>query len=106
MKLKIKETFEYIPKWNGNKEVDKKDQIKIVFKFFSGEDFTNVIDSEGKTDKLKEWITMCKSVINLEVNDVKITPEGIYNMSGLMDLYVELKLAYRDETIIDKKKLK
>ena len=56
------------------------------------------------TDKLKEWVLTCESISNLEINDKKVTPEDIYSLAGLMDLFVELKLAYRNETVIDKKK--
>lgn len=104
MKVIIADGFDYIPIWRGNRKVDKKDQIKVHFTFLSGETFASTIDDNGKVDKLKEWLSMCDKIENLNINKIDVTPEGVYNIPGLMDLFIELKLAYNKETIIDKKK--
>ena len=105
MRVIIKEGFDYIPMWNNNKKAKKAEQIVVHFKFLSGANFSDLIDENGKTDKKAEWLTTCESVENLFINDVEVNPEGIYTIPGLMDLYIELRLAYNRETTVDKKKL-
>lgn len=104
MRVIINEGFTYIPVWNNNKKAEKEDQITVEFKFLSGADFSTIIDTEGKTDNEKEWLIVCKGVKNLFINDKEIAPLDVFKLPGLVDLYVELKLAYRNETVIDKKK--
>lgn len=104
MKVYLKEGFEYIPTYNGNREANKSDQMKIKFRFLSGSDAVESYGDDGKIDQLKEWLFICDEVINFEVNDKPITPEDIFKKPGLMELYTELKLAYKLEAIIDKKK--
>lgn len=104
MKVILKEGFIYTPNWNDNKKEKKEDQIRIHFKFLSGEDFSNAITAEGKIDLLQDWLIICTKIENLLINEIEITPEGLYKQSGLADLYLEAKGAYRNETVIDKKK--
>ena len=104
MKVYLSDGFDYIPIWNDNRKEKGEDQIKIHFKFLSGEDYTEIIDDKGEASRSKEWSKICDKVMNFQINDKDVTPEQIYSMPGLADLYVELKLAYKKETVIDKKK--
>jgi hypothetical protein len=102
MKVFLKDGFDYIPVWNNNVKEEK--PAVIHFRFLSGVDFTTVITNDGSTDNAKEWAIICESVENLDINGKKVEPMDIYEMKGLVDLYVELKLAYRNESVFDKKK--
>jgi hypothetical protein len=105
MKVSIKEGFIYTPFWNNNKEAKKKDQITVEFQFLRGCDIAEICDDTGKVDLKKDWLQICKSVNNLKVNNIDVTPEGVYEIQGLASLYLELKNAYKNESEIDKKKL-
>jgi hypothetical protein len=48
---------------------------------------------------------MCTGVNGLTINDEPITALDIFEKPGLSALYLELKLAIRNESEIDKKKL-
>lgn len=105
MKVSLRDGFEYIPEWNGNKKEEKK--IKVKMRFQTGLDMTESIKPDGTIDKLKDWLSICESVENLEIEDgVVATSEDIATRGGLAGLYLELKAAYRKESVIDKKKLK
>ena len=102
MEVFLKKGFDFIPKWLDNDKAEKPGVVH--FKFLSGADFTSVVKEDGKTDNEKEWEIICTGVDNMKVNGKDITPLDIYKMDALVDLYIELKLAYRLETYIDKKK--
>ena len=105
MKVTLKEGFEYIPTWNDNDKQPNDGKIKVHMKFLSGADVSECYGADGKVDMKKEWLIICESVDNLEINGVEVGPEGIMSQPGLMPLYLELKAAYQTETVIDKKKL-
>ena len=104
MKVILKEGFTFTPEWNGNKKKEKKDQITVDFEFLSGANISEAYNDDGKLDRLKDWLLICKKVNNLDVNGVPVTPEGLYTIKGLAELYLEVRTAYRCETVIDKKK--
>ena len=105
MRVSLREGFEYTPEWNGNKKEDK--PIKVKMRFQTGLDMTDSVKADGTIDKLKDWLSICESVENLEIEDgVMATPEDIATKGGLARLYLELKAAYRAESGVDKKKLK
>jgi hypothetical protein len=106
MKVYTKETFEYVPEWEGNKDEKPEDQIKVTFKFLSAKDLIDTLDDRGIPSVEKQWPIICKEITNLEVNDIKITPDGVYNLDSLAGLYTELITAYKLETNISKKKFK
>jgi hypothetical protein len=104
LKVSLRDSFEYIPVWNDNKELPDKEQIKVKMHFLTGMDLSECVDSIGKVDKLKEWGLICETVDNLYDGDDPATPEDIATKGGFAELYIELKLAYKNETAIDKKK--
>jgi len=72
-----------------------------------GADMINCMDAEGRMDQVKEWLSICKKVNNLNGNGKKITPEDIANIGFFQDLYVEAKADYHKRTKMseeDKKK--
>lgn len=112
MEVTLKEGFDYIPLWNGNRELPKEKQIVVHMRFQTGAELSDctyaTIDDEGKVvtvvDREKDWSTKCVSVENLKINGKDAQPLDIINVGGLNDLYLELKGKYREETAIDKKK--
>lgn len=105
MKVFLKEGFTFTPEWNDNKKQKKEDQITVEMEFLSGATVFGAIGEDGAVDLLKDWLLICKKVNNLNVNGADVTPEDVYSTKGLEMLFVELKLAYKKETAIDKKKL-
>jgi len=105
MKVILREGFDFIPEWNDNKKQKPEEQIKVHFKFLSGADLVETIDSDGKIDQAKEWDLVCTGIDNLDINGILVTPEGIRTIKGLSPLFVELKLAYKEESAFDKKKV-
>lgn len=104
MKVSLKSGFDYIPKWNGNRKLPKDEQVKVKMRFQTGLDMTDCINFDGTINKEKDWLSICESVENLEVNGKVAKPVDICNEGGLVELYLELKTAYKNETAIDKKK--
>ena len=104
MKITIEEKFEFIPEWQGNKKIDKDKQIVAEFKSLSGADFSKVLGKEKNERDETEWLLMCKGIRNLIVNSKPLGPIDVYKMDGLIDLYVELKAAYRLRNVVSKKK--
>ncbi|MBW1853112.1 MAG: hypothetical protein JRJ00_00265 [Deltaproteobacteria bacterium] len=104
MNVILKEGFTYTPKWNGNKKREKEDQITVEFEFLAGSDFSLALDEENKFNYLKNWLLSCKKVNNLSVNDSAVTPEGIFSIKGLAELFSECRNAYDKETAVCKKK--
>ena len=104
MKVSLKEGFDFTPLWNDNMELEESKRIKVKMRFQTGLDMTDAIAFDGTVDKVKDWLSICQSVENLEVNGKKATPIDICKIGGLAPLYLELKAAYRKETAIDKKK--
>lgn len=104
MKIDLQTEWEYIPHWKDNRKKKKEDQVVVVFRQLSGKDLTEIMDDDGKIDKYKDWMASCKEVRNLEVNKISITPEGLFNQPGLLDLFIECKTALRDGLKLDKKK--
>lgn len=106
MKVYTKETFEYVPEWQGNREEKPEDQVKVTFKFLSGKDVIDSLDDKGMPSVEKQWYIICQSVTNLTVNDIEVTPNGIYNIDSLAELYLELTTAFKHESNVSKKKFK
>ncbi len=104
MNVILKDGFTYTPNWNDNKKGDKDKQITVKFKFLSGSDLYESFNSSGKVDKALEWEHICKEVNNFKINGIAVDPKGLFNISGLSDLYAECYLAYTKETAISKKK--
>lgn len=105
MEVTIRKTFELIPEWEGNLDEPEDKQIVFTFKFLSGEDISNVF-KHGEPDLRKDWLSYCIGVKNLKVNGEVATPESVYLDPGVSDLYVEMKLRFKKEKEVDKKKLK
>lgn len=104
MRVSLKDGFEYIPEWNGNKKLPKDEQIVVNMHFQTGLDLTESINLDGTINKEKDWLSICESIKNLEVDGKPAEPIDICSRGGLAGLYLELKSAYRAETAIDKKK--
>jgi hypothetical protein len=104
MEVYLKEGFEYIPVWNGNRDLEESKQIKVSMRFQTGLDFTEIVDISGTVDQKKDWLSICEKVVNLKVNGKKATPEDICTVGGLAPLWMELKAAYKKESALDKKK--
>jgi hypothetical protein len=103
LKVSLREGFDYIPEWNDNKK--EKEPIKVFLRFQTGLDMTDLIGMDGKIDKMKDWLTICKSVENLfDDEGNKLGPEDIATNGALAGLYLELKGAYRSESVVNKKK--
>ena len=108
MKVYLKSGFTYIPEWQGNREEKPEDQIKIHFKFLSANDLTETL-ADGKADVAKEWLFICDKIENLTVDidgaEIVVTPDGLYNIKSLYELYIECRLAFKAESNVSKKKL-
>ena len=100
MKIDIADGFEYIPEYNGNRELPEKEQIKIHFTYLSVADYTELLRS-GKIDKKEEWLKICEKVDNLEVNEKKYTAEDLYKKKGLALLYGECYEAFKAKKEIE-----
>jgi hypothetical protein len=106
MNVILKEGFNYIPKWNDNRKAKKDDQFSIDFTFLSGSTMSDILLTNDDNERKKlEWTTMCTGVNGLTINGEPITALDIFEKPGLSALYLELKLAIRNESEIDKKKL-
>jgi hypothetical protein len=44
-------------------------------------------------------------VVDIDGKEIIVTPEGLYNIKSLYDLYVECYTAYKLESNVSKKKL-
>ncbi len=104
MNVILKDGFTYTPEWNGNKKKKEEEQISIEFDFLAGSDLSLALDEENKFDYLKNWLLSCKKVNNLSVNGIAVTPEGLFTIKGLVDLFSECRNAYSAETAVSKKK--
>jgi hypothetical protein len=95
MKLNLKTKGTYIPAWNGNRELEEKEQITVEFRYLT------LVDREGLTDKNANFMTLAKKLwdknvvsvkgIDLEVDekDKKFTPDMIYDLPELNELFLE-----------------
>lgn len=61
-------------------------------------------DANGEYNEKKEWLVICESVENLEDDDGKVGPLEVYDKQGYFALFVEIKKAYKDESVFNKKK--
>ena len=64
MKIFIKEEFEYIPTYQGNREEKEADQVKVTLHFPSASEAYGVYVN-GTLDAKKEWLLICKDVVIL-----------------------------------------
>ncbi len=104
MKVILKEGFTYIPKWNGNRKAKKEDQIDVYFKFMSADNMSDNIGEDGKYDADKEWLFICSKVNNLETEEGIVSALDIKSKATFLDLFLELKAAYKAESVVNKKK--
>jgi len=99
----------FIPEFNGNKEAEKGDQIRITIGFPS---VSEVAEASGEYDNqvVFSFLSHVKKVEGLQLEiDGKIKdaePLDIIETPGLIELFMEIKDEYEKLTVIDKKKLK
>ncbi len=104
MKVILKEGFTYIPKWNDNRKAKKEDQFSIDFKFISANDMSDFIDEDGKYDADKEWSFICSKINNLGMDEGVVSALDLKSKATFLELFLELKAAYKAESVVDKKK--
>jgi hypothetical protein len=95
MKLELKMNGTYIPAWNGNRELEEKEQISVEFRYLTLVDREDLIDKSATIMSLskKLWDKNVVSVkgIDLEVdgNVKQFTPDMIYELPELNELFQE-----------------
>lgn len=114
MRVSLKKGYDYVPVWNGNRDLPKDKQIVVHIEFMRGIDLTATVserDPENMdTYYTRDFTAFCKGVENLwiqpegEKTERLATPEDIATMPGLEDLYLEIRKSYNSETAVDKKK--
>jgi hypothetical protein len=98
MNITLKDGFVYTPRWNGNEDKPKEEQIRIHFKFMNGVELIELLGLEKNEQMIKEWEMAVDKVENLLVNGQEISPTEIINSPGLSGLYIEAWAAYRSES--------
>jgi hypothetical protein len=129
MRIKIALDSVFVPTWNGNRDIDEKEQVKVFFRFLTGPERDGIYmtepleyDTEGKVGGMKIRIedfykkmmkTCIKRIENLETEDETgnvvnvIEGEQLFNYGELADLYREVRdFLLEANNPIDKKKLK
>jgi hypothetical protein len=109
MKVNISKGFTYTPKWNGNRKLPDGEQFRVRFEFVSGAEISAFLASGKKGDDfyLGDFLMYCKEVTGLSFadddgNEKQATPEDIATNSAFLDLYLECKQAYQNETAVKK----
>lgn len=96
MRIILERKGTYIPEWNGNRDLPKDEQIKVVFEYLTAIDKESFTSETGNYASLakKVWLAKVKEIENLEVEvdgkEVKATPENLLNLPDTWDLYVEV----------------
>lgn len=104
MIVSLKDTFEFIPKFNGNDKEPPESQIVVTMKFQSGVDAIEC-NIGGKVDKHKEWMSVCEKIVNLKDQDGNDIDKSEVSRNGnLTTLYIECITEYLKATKVDKKK--
>jgi hypothetical protein len=103
MQLNLEDKYEFIPEWNGNKDLPDDEQVKVIWKYPSGKMRSAALkiklvdsDDEKKSEVAFEWdavVLKCVTEIkNLSNRDKKITQiDELYTYPGLGGLYDEIK---------------
>jgi hypothetical protein len=103
MQLNLEDKYEFIPEWNGNKDLPDDEQVKVDWKYPTGKMQSaatkfKLVDSddEKKAEIAFEWDAVAlKCVIgirNLANKEKKITQiDELYTYPGLAGLYNEIK---------------
>ena len=104
MKVSLKRGFDYVPVWNDNRDLPEKEQIVVHFKFLTGSDIRECQDTSGNYDEEKEWSIICEKIDNLEDDEGEVSSLDVLRKEGFAGLWLELKSAYRQETVFNKKK--
>lgn len=80
MNLFLSDKFEYVPEWNGNKELPKAEQVVFVLKHLGTNDTVRLpksgVDKDGKivdadifADYLRaRWLLVCVEIKNITNN--------------------------------------
>ena len=100
MKIDIAEGFDYIPEYNDNRKLPEKEQVVVHFKYLSVEDYT-ILMKKGKMNKTEEWLMICDSIENLEINKRKYKPEDVCGKKGLAGFYGECYEAFQAKKEIE-----
>ena len=105
MKVIVKKGFEFIPEFNGNKDLEEKEQIKLHFKFLSGLDFENLIEEHGTKYTVEhQFIKTCHKIDNLIIEEDgkerEADAKDIINEPAFFPLYVEAKTAYLNSAVV------
>lgn len=119
MKVDLSDTFDYIPEWNGNRDLPEDEQIVAHFKILSGAEWSRlladpkytVIDDSGNVNVSRnakyfeaDFAAICRSIDNIEGLDPENAPLVVANNGKLRPLYLELKRAYLEHTEVLPKK--
>jgi hypothetical protein len=95
MKLALKMNGTYIPTWNGNRDLEEREQISVEFRYLTLVDREDLVDKSATIMSLskKIWDKNVVSVkgIELEVDgdEKEFTPDMIYSLPELNELFQE-----------------
>jgi len=105
MKVIVRKGFTFIPEYMDNKKAEKKDQVKITFKFLTGADFEEIMAESGADYTMEDqFLKQCEKVEGLIiVEDGKerdAEPKDLMNYAAFFPIYVEAKSAYMKEAVV------
>lgn len=97
MRIILERKGTYIPEWNGNRDLPKDEQIKVVFEYLTAIDKEELTSDEKgmnyATLAKNVWLSKVKEIENLEVDvdgkEIKATPENLLNLPDTWDLFIE-----------------